>query len=357
MTPDDVLITSPLFMVHPRRGNIVAIDLISGQRFNSLAAEVLELANTFLTPTRVGDAVDCGHSPIAVVAALDAGVLIAADSEAAASAQLWEDRRWSRAAYLLLSQQNLLYTEPTDGVCAQEELVDLRRNTIRQFMLEREYPPLRQALTKRIIGLPSPRGDERAFNLDLVFRRRSKRRFANEPLAIDVFSRVLHSSTTNVRIANNSKKSGDPFFLLNSFYSWLQVYVVVQNVLGIERGVYQYDPEAHELRTVAVGTTDDDILNCIQHQNWIAGGGYCAFFVVQWNRYQWLYRHSRAYVNLLIQLGEIGQEMLQQAYSCELGAWTTPAIHESAAADLLHLDVHSEDAMYFMKVGPLEDQQ
>lgn len=354
MSPDDVLVTSPLFFIHPSRSGVVAIDVWHGERFRSLAPEVLELASIFLQPTRVGDVVSAGREPAAVAAALEAGLLVPADTEALAGARRWEDHRWSRAAYLLLSQQNLSYTEPTDTRRPHGELVEIRRETIRGFMREQHYPELRLADTAAIIELPPPLPSPAnpGFDLDALFRRRSVRRYADTPVALATFATILHAATSNVRIANESKRGGDPFYLLNSFYSWLQVYVVAQGVEGVARGVYQYDPEAHQLRTVATGTTDQEILRCIQHQDWIGGGGFAAFFVVQWNRYQWLYRHARAYVNLLIQLGEIGQELLQQASTHGLGAWPTPAIHESNAAALLHLEPAGEDAMYFVKVGP-----
>lgn len=357
---DDVLVTSPLCFVHPRRRGVVAVDLLRGNRFRELAPEVLDLASFFLTPAPAKAAVDAGHTPLAIAASLEAGVTVLANDPAVGAARRWEDHRWSRAAYLLFSQQNLAYTEPTDRHHPHAELVSLRRQTIRHFLEEQPYPPLRVTVVANaedVVELPAPPGAGVAdgpvpVDLDALFHRRSVRSFADESIPLATFAEVLHRITQNVRIASASKRSGDPFYLLNSFYTWLQVWVVVQGVDGVRRGVYQYEPENHQLRGVSYDTTDDDVLRCIQHQNWIGGGGFCVFFVVQWDRYKWLYRHSRAYVNLLIQLGEIGQELLQSAYACGLGAWPTPAIHEGNAAALLKLDVAGEDAMYFVKVGP-----
>ena len=363
MSPDDCLITSPLFFVQPVRNGVVARDLIRNQRFKTIAPEVLALSAFFLDAATVGDAVDAGHEPVAIAAAIEAGVLVAAEDGpdgALAAARRWEDHRWSRAAYLLFSQQDLAYAEPTDHHHPHAELVALRRDTIRGFLEQQEYPPIRLADVgnRGVIDLPRPDGtDDAVLNLDALFRRRSVRGFAEHPIPLSTFAAILYTATRNVRIANQSKLSGDPFYLLNSFYSWLQVYVVVQGVDGVRRGAYQYDPEAHQLRSVAVDTSDAEILACIQHQNWIGGGGFCTFFVVQWDRYQWLYRHARAYVNLLIQLGEIGQELLQAVYAHGLGAWPTPALHESNAARMLHLDPRGEDAMYFVKAGPPRPRQ
>ena len=46
-------------------------------------------------------------------------------------------------------------------------------------------------------------------------------------------------------------------------------------------------------------------------------------------RMAWLYRHSRAYLHLLTQVGSLGQELLTAATELGLGGWTSPAVHES----------------------------
>jgi SagB-type dehydrogenase family enzyme len=163
------------------------------------------------------------------------------------------------------------------------------------------------------------------------------------PVAAGTLGALLHHATANVRMAEDSKASGDPYYLLNSFYTWLHVYVVVQGVEGIRRGVYQYDFDENALLAVGTQPSDEDLASTIQGQNWIGGGGVSVFVVVQWDRYQWLYRHSRAYLNLLIQIGEFAQELLQAAYQLGLVGWLTPAVAESRAAAMLGLDAVDSD--------------
>lgn len=105
----------------------------------------------------------------------------------------------------------------------------------------------------------------------------------------------------------------------------------LDSMLG-RRGVYQYDFDENALLAVGKQPSDEDLAPTIQGQNWIGGGGVSVFVIVQWDRYQWLYRHSRAYLNLLIQIGEFAQELLQAAYQLGLVGWLTPAVSESRAA-------------------------
>ena len=129
------------------------------------------------------------------------------------------------------------------------------------------------------------------------------------------------------------------------------VYVAVQGVASLRRGIYRYGVERHALQPIAYDTSDEEISTVIQGQDWISGGGFCVFVVVDWARYMWLYRHSRAYLNLLIQLGEFSQEVIQKASLEGYGGWMTPAIREDAAAVLLNLDSLRYDAMHFLKIG------
>jgi SagB-type dehydrogenase family enzyme len=188
--------------------------------------------------------------------------------------------------------------------------------------------------------------------LDSLVARRCVRSFAGDPIPLEVLASILVESTRLLRAAEHSKVDGDPVSLLNSYFAWLQIYIVVQGVDQITRGVYQYDPLGNHLRWVGPARSDDEIAVCVHGQTWIGGGGFCLFAAAQWDRYMWVYRHARAYMNLLVQVGEFGQEVLFPACRLGLGAWMTPAIYESAAARLLALEPLAEDAVFFLKIGP-----
>lgn len=351
MSSDTLLIASPLFFVHPSRGGVRAVDVTRNQRFAKLAPQVFELINFFVKAATVGAAKDAGLSPEIVEEAVAAGILIPYEGGPTEDALRWENHRWSRSAYLVFSQLDLDYVEPTEDFVELQGLSDFRRTAISNYLEEHPYPERLLKVSDNPITL-SPAELDPEPDLDAMLNRRSVRFFSESPVKFDTFSSLLFEATKNVRLAEESKKGGDPYFLLNSFYSWLNIFLAVQGVEGVPRGVYQYDPLKHQLHPVAEGLEDIQIIECIQHQKWINGAGFCLFVVVQWDRYMWVYRHSRAYLNLLIQLGEFGQEVLQAMSRRGLGAWMTPAITESKAAALLQLDSSQQDAMYFIKVGP-----
>ena len=79
---------------------------------------------------------------------------------------------------------------------------------------------------------------------------------------------------------------------------------------------------------------------------------FVVFVVADFRSYAWLYRQSRAYLHVLMQVGELGQELLTAATELELGGWTAPAVHESRSVELLALPPDDAlDVLSMVKLG------
>ncbi|MCT9076527.1 SagB/ThcOx family dehydrogenase [Streptomyces fulvoviolaceus] len=345
------LVTSPLFFAHEQReGTVCALGLSQRARLRALGLRAWELLHFYLEPRTRQDAETAGYTAEEENEAVQAGLLV--DVDTAEDMFRWERHRWSRAAYLLYSQQDLPYVEPVGEGRKLSSLSAFRREQISGFQDGEPYPERFRIDPVRTHRLPVP-DEPITYSLDSMLARRSTRRFSREPVSQETLGALLHHATAHVRLAEGSKAAGDPYYLLNSFYTWLHLYVVVQGVEGVPNGVYQYDFFDNALLATGREPSVEKVASTIQGQNWIGGGGVSLFITVQWDRYQWLYRHSRAYLNLLIQLGEFAQELLQAGYQLGLTGWLTPAVSESRAAELLGLDAVGceADAMYYMKLG------
>jgi SagB-type dehydrogenase family enzyme len=347
------IVTSPLFFAHERRGGQQsALGLATRERLRAVGPRAWELLYFHLTARTAEESEAAGFSAAEMEQALAAGLVVDAGAPVTTDMFRWESSRWSRAAYLLYSQQDLPYVEPVGQGKKLSALSDFRRDQIAGFLTDVAYPERFAVDPVAEFPLPTPAGPI-TYSLDSMLARRSVRKFAETAVPAQTLGALLYHATANVRLAEDSKAPGDPYYLLNSFYTWLHVYVVVQHVADVPRGVYQYDFARNCLLATGAEPDDEALAATIQGQNWIGGGGISLFVTVQWDRYQWLYRHSRAYINLLIQIGEFAQEVLQAAYQLGLAGWLTPAVAESRAAALLGLDkVGSDaDAMYYMKLG------
>jgi SagB-type dehydrogenase family enzyme len=342
------LTTSPFFFVHPGSGGNAATDVLSNRTWRDLSLDVFRIQQFFLEPRSLAEAEADGFTAQVVEQAAEIGLLIKPE----ASPQLWEAHNWSRAAFTEFSQTDLEYLEPVKTTRTDDELKTFRRQTLRGMQEGGGYPAPLLAEGTRTVPLPAFNAEaEPGPSLNSRLKRRCLRSFSAEPVPAPVLANILYRVTQQLRAGESHRATGDPFAILDSLYSWINLYLGVQAVEGLAPGFYQYDVAAHSLRLVRDECTPEDIRACNSEQPWIRGGGFCVFLVAQWERYQWPYRHSRAYLHLLIQAGEFGQLILDELSRYGLGAWMTPAVHESRCADRLRLDTEKQDVVYFMKAG------
>ncbi len=345
--PGETLTTSPLlFSYTGRDGRLVTWEGRSGVRFRLSSPRAVEMVLSFLEPQR-GDPFCVGATNEELAAAREAGLLISSEENERVS--IWERHGWSRPAYLMLTQMDLPYLESP----AADEDVDAvrgrRRAVIEQYETAEPYPEPALLASGQELSLPAPAPVQRS--LSALTARRSVRAFAGAPSAEQLAS-VLHAATAGFRTVAEDRRDPDRFRLLNSFYSWAHLFVVVQRVTGLAAGVFEYDWSANSLLQAATSPSDAELLACVQGQRWALGPGFIVFVVADLRGYAWLYRHSRAYMHLLMQAGELGQELLMAATEVGLGGWTTPAVHESRVAELLGLPADDAfQAVSMVKLG------
>jgi hypothetical protein len=299
MSADATLTTNPLLFGHARGPNDVEV-----------SPTTVEIAQYFLEPHTAEEAIAAGFELDELETARKVDLVVPPDSSSYQAARMWEDRGWSRAAFLM---QSALDRDPGDPD-------------------HRPQPDPWLPAAIRRVSLPSV--DLTApVSLDALVRRRTQRSFADRPLGLEAFSEVL------LRVG------GAP--------SWLDVFVVIQCVGGIDQGVYRYEPADHRLDLARATADEAGVLAAVNFQPWVAGSGACAFLVVQWDRFSALHPGSRAYIDLLIQVGELAQEFLHAVYHVRAGAWGTPALHETASRKLLGIEQPGIDALYAVKFGPV----
>jgi hypothetical protein len=295
----------------------------------------------------VAEAVESGTVEHVINLCIDNNLVLNIDEYKGSS--LWEDYGWSRAAYLTFSQQDLEYGDYKDGDPAKLELVNVRRNLMSEYLQRDPYPVRHIFNGGKKLKLVSD--NKNSIDISTILKRRSVRSFSDQSVDFATFSSILLEATVDIREAQASQM-GDSFFLLNSFYAWTVIYVYVQAVDGVKTGLYFFDVEVSSLVFVHDDIDNSKVARLIQGQSWISGGGFCLLIGAQWDRYAWIYRHSRAYINLLIQAGELSEEFILASYKRGLGGWLTPAVDENLANELCLIDEKSNvDIIHFMKFG------
>jgi SagB-type dehydrogenase family enzyme len=348
LTAGEQLITSPmLFAYRGRDGRLAACDARGGGRFRLSGHRAAEIVTAFLEPRSAESAEQEGFTAEELREAREAGILVS--GEEAESLGLWERNGWSRPAFLMFSQMDVPFREFDDGDDGHEAVASRRRETIEDYQSADPYPQPSPLAAGAAIDLPEP--PPSSPGLSALTSRRSLRAFSSSPPHIDQMAGVLHAATESFRTFAGDRAGGDPFRLLNSFYSWAHLFAVVQDVEGVPRGVFEYDWMEHRLIESADPPDDEALLACLQGQRWVLGTGFVVFVVADLGGFAWLYRSSRAYLHVLIQVGQLGQELLMAATALGLGGWTSPAVHESRSAGLLGLP--DDDALEVLSMVKL----
>lgn len=349
MTDDDVLATSPLlFGYRGRNGRLAMCDARLNVRFRPAGTRAAEVATAFLQPRSVASARGDGFTVDELQEAREAGILVS--GEELETLGLWERSGWSRAAYLLFGQMDIPYRESDGPTGDRAAMTAQRRAAVEEYQADSGYPRPAPLVDGPAVELPRPQPAPPT--LASLTRRRSARAFSPRPPDAAQLAGVLHAATAGHRMVEDDRADGDPFRLLNSLYSWAHPFVVVQEVDGLPAGVFEYDWASHRLLGAGPPPSDDALLGAVQGQRWILGRGFAIFLVADLRGYAWLYRHSRAYLHVLAQVGELGQEVLMAATDLGLAGWTTPAVHESRAAKLLGLpEDESIDPLCMIKLG------
>jgi SagB-type dehydrogenase family enzyme len=343
------LATSPmLFAYVGRDGRVAACDARRGSRFRLSGKRAAEIVTAFLEPRSVASAERDGFTPGELDEAREAGLLVTEDELEGSG--LWERNGWSRPGYLVFSQMDIPYREFLEVDGGRQELASRRRTIVERYQERGAYPEPEPLASGDAVELPAPPAVEPT--LSALTSRRSARGFPRSAPSAEQLAGVLHAATGNFRAVADDRAGGDPFRLLNSFYSWAHLFVVVQQVEDVPRGTFEYDWRAHRLVAAAPSVSDEELLASVQGQRGILGTGFVVFVVAELRGYAWLYRHSRAYIHILIQVGELGQELLMAATQLGLAGWTTPAVHESRCAAILGLpDDDGLDVLSMTKLG------
>jgi SagB-type dehydrogenase family enzyme len=197
--------------------------------------------------------------------------------------------------------------------------------------------PVLAALPPGSIALP-PAAPTSASVLDVIAARRSVRRFAQTPLALDALSGVL---------AGMAVRSAP---LLSAA---VRVDVVVNAVAGVLPGAYRYEATPHalvpqrasaDLRAAAhAAALDQDVI-----------GDAAAVFVLSIDRAAFAADPTgpaRGYRHAFLEAGLVGERVYIEAGARGLGACAVGAFYDEEAAALVAIDPAREWVVHFAALG------
>ena len=130
-----------------------------------------------------------------------------------------------------------------------------------------------------------------------------------------------------------------------------EAYVLVFHVEGLLPGLYHYRPQDHKLTRLKEGEFEDKMIELLYDQYFSAGLAVGIFISGRFDKAWWKYQHSRAYRNVLLDIGHSSQTFQLCATALGYQTWITGAFQDTEVEKFLGIDGRTESALFFVGAG------
>lgn len=215
---------------------------------------------------------------------------------------------------------------------------------------------------KRYDGCPatsfkSPEGDAAPGSLwDTIAKRRSLRDYSEVPISGADLGKILAYSygvTHRVELDGNQvHMRAAPS--AGALYP-LDIYPLVNNVDGLEKGLHHYNVEDHSLEMLRAGDFLKDVYPLVQPGNnaWLSKAGAILFISATFKRNQLKYG-DRGYRGVLLDAGHVSQNILLCCTALGYSACVIVACLDDQVNDFLQIDGVEESILYSISIGSPE---
>ncbi len=193
------------------------------------------------------------------------------------------------------------------------------------------------------IDLPQPVTDGDMSLEEALTLRRSVRSYTEEPLTLSEVSQLLWSAQgiTNERGFRTAPSAGATFPL--------EMFLVVNDVDGLEKGLYHYHPEGHHLEFMREADLAEPLYRASLSQSMILDGGIVLVFGAVFERTTERYG-DRGIRYVHNEIGHASQNVHLQAAALDLGTVVIGAYDDDEVEGILQLG-DQYNVLYLMPVG------
>lgn len=214
-------------------------------------------------------------------------------------------------------------------------------------------PPLQKSCNdKKLIELITPQ-DFQCGTMDLLTilkKRRSRRVFSKEALTLEELSYLLWSAQGVKKIVKNgyatlrttpSAGARHPF----------ETYIIVFNVLELEKGLYRYLPLEHKMVfEKSIDNLEYKLNKATFDQNFVSRGAATFVFTAIPYRSEWRY-DTAAHKCIALDAGHLCENLYLAAESIDCGTCAIAAYDQELMDELLGVDGEEEFTIYLAPIG------
>ncbi|MFU2327021.1 SagB family peptide dehydrogenase [Pseudomonas sp. NFX98] len=229
-------------------------------------------------------------------------------------------------------------------------------------VLAKQAPDCRRSgnAPTELIELPAPCALTHSLN-DALVQRKTCRSFTGTCILLSDVSSLLYLSLGYLN-ERHSDHGGSPPNLsarrsspsgggLNA----CEGFVLVQNVAGLEPGIYAYHSAEHALSRVNP-LPDSALGQLLSGQHFINDLPLGLFITARFDRLWWKYGHSRAYRMAFVEAGHLSQTFQLVATALGMNTWMTGAFADTQVETLLNLEGCAEQPLFFVGCGESDGQ-
>lgn len=197
-----------------------------------------------------------------------------------------------------------------------------------------------------IIQLPEPNFESNISIEKALLQRKSVRNYTDAPLSLAEISQILWSAQ-RINIRDDGKK-GRTAPSAGALYP-LKIYLTVNNVTGLEPGVYSFIPEEHKLSRVIAGNVGIQLKEAAQNQPWVLKAPINIVIGAIYERTTGKYG-DKGIKFVHMEVGHVGQNIYLQVISLGLGTLVVGAFDDNKVRSILNLE-DNVTPLYIMPVG------
>jgi len=193
------------------------------------------------------------------------------------------------------------------------------------------------------IKLPEPRYTSNTSVEEALSQRRSIRAYSGENLTIEEVSQLLWAAQ-----GVTAPWGGRTAPSAGALYP-LELYLVVGDVEGIDKGVYKYIPEEHELEKVKEGDIRAELADAALGQECVRDAAIDIVFTAIYERTTGKYG-ERGIRYVQMEAGHAAQNVYLQAVALDLGTVVIGAFIDGEVKEIMNMQ-EQETPVYIMPVG------
>jgi SagB-type dehydrogenase family enzyme len=178
-----------------------------------------------------------------------------------------------------------------------------------------------------------------------IVNRRSHRDFSGQAMSLAELSHLLlySSGITDKQYGFRAAPSAGATYPI-------EVYALVNNVEGLNEGIYHYLIPSHELELMHEGDFSHDLSHAALGEKMVRHANVVLALSAVFQRTQRRYR-ERAQRYIFFEAGHIAQNAYLVATSMGLGACAIGAFYDDEVNRLLGLNIRDESALYLVAAG------